>query len=121
MQRLQVVAPGEAEMMIAPLARHGKIELVPAGALERPAIVLDRLLQHVDGMRDEGVFFLVNNGHGGSRPKHKTKQLRSKLAQDFAAAQESATPHPRSRKRFHSFDRTGISPGFIPSCSCTDS
>ena len=42
-------------------------------------------------------------------PGHKTKQLRPKLAQDFAVAQESADSSFPSRKRFHSFDaRSGL-------------
>jgi hypothetical protein len=36
---------------------------------------------------------------------HKTKQLRTKLAQDFAPVQESGRYELTVCKRFHSFDR----------------
>jgi hypothetical protein len=89
-QRFQVVAPGEAEMMVAPFARDGKVEFVPAGTLERPAIIFHRPLQHIDGMRCQGELVLMNYCHARGS-SHKTKQLRTKLAQDFAMAQESRT------------------------------
>src|SRR6185312_10475172 len=67
MQRLQIVAPGKTEMMIAPAACHREIELVAARTLERPTIGFDGLLEHVDGMRRVGGFILVNDGHTGSK------------------------------------------------------
>ena len=87
--------------MVAPVARHRQVQLVAAGALERPAIVLHRALQHVEGMGREAEFVLVGDGHAGTldSAKHKTKQLRPKLAQDFVVAQESANSSSASAEK----------------------
>jgi hypothetical protein len=37
-------------MMIAPAAGNGQIQLIPPAALEGPAVVLDRTLEHVERM-----------------------------------------------------------------------
>ena len=50
MQRFEIVAPGKAEMMVAPFARHGQVQFVPARALKAPAVVLHRPLEQVDRM-----------------------------------------------------------------------
>ncbi len=49
-KRLQIVTPGEIEMMIRPTPRDGQIQFVPSGPFEMPAAVLDRLLEHVERM-----------------------------------------------------------------------
>jgi hypothetical protein len=50
MQRLQILAPREREVMIAPAPRHREIELVTPGPFERPAVLLHRPLEHIDRM-----------------------------------------------------------------------
>ena len=73
-QGFQVVAPGEAEMMVAPLARHGQIQFVPAGAFKGPAIILDGAFQHVDGMGGEVEIVLLDGRHTGEQPLANTKR-----------------------------------------------
>src|SRR5205085_11327298 len=59
MKRLQILAPGEAKMMIAPAPGYGEIEFVAPAALERPAMVLDRPFQHVERVEVNGRYLLM--------------------------------------------------------------
>jgi len=83
MQRLEVFPPGEVEMVIAPFTSDRQIQLITARPLERPAIGLNRPLQEVE--RVESSYLLVVDMHHAhkARSSHKTKQSRSKLAQDL--------------------------------------
>src|SRR5438105_13904911 len=74
MQGLQIFAPREAEMMIAPATGHRKVQFVAPAALERPAVVFDGLFEHVEGVKLDYMLFLQRDGHpkllGG--PKRST-------------------------------------------------
>src|SRR5712671_3603114 len=49
-QRLEVLTPRETEMIVAPAAGNREVDLVACRTFEGPAIVFDRLLQHVERM-----------------------------------------------------------------------
>src|ERR1700720_90175 len=59
MKRLHVLPPGDAEMMVAPAPGHREVQLVAPAALERPAMVFHRLLEHVERMEFDDRFFLL--------------------------------------------------------------
>src|SRR5512135_3081466 len=106
MQRLQVFAPRETEMMIAPAARDREVEFVASGAFESPAVLLDCALEHVDRVRGMNRFFLVNDRHPILQrvtASRAAKQSRSKLAQDFVAAPESDSTRLLTAPATHSF------------------
>ena len=48
MQRLDVVHPGEGDLVVGPLAAHQDGDLVVAGALERPVVGRGDPLDHVE-------------------------------------------------------------------------
>src|SRR5665213_2220818 len=76
MQRLKLLAPGEAEMMIAPASRDGEVQLVAACPFERPAIVLPRSVEHVERMGGGNGLVLMGKGHpallGAANQKRST-------------------------------------------------
>jgi len=89
-ERLELVPPRKAEMVVAPPARRRKeIDLVPGRSFEGPAVVLDRSLEHV-----QGVFQLVRwfggwqaSLRGPSKNASEiwgAKQVAMTLTQDFA-------------------------------------
>src|SRR3954463_6029952 len=51
MQRLDVVHPGEGNLVVAPLAAHQHGDLVVAGALERPVVDRGNAFDHVERIR----------------------------------------------------------------------
>src|SRR5579885_482297 len=55
-------------MMVAPAAADRKVQLIPPAAFERPAVVLHRLLEHVERMKREGGLFVVGDGHPAHSP-----------------------------------------------------
>src|SRR5262252_6024305 len=59
-QRLELIPPGEAKMIVAPAAADGEVYLVLPGAFKRPAILFDGMLEHV-----ERVFEGLGWGMGG--------------------------------------------------------
>src|SRR5258705_10284428 len=74
-QRLKVFAPGETEMIIAPAAGDREIYLVARRTFEGPAIVLDRLLQHVEGMlQGRKVFWCGQLHKRSSMRRRRAKQ-----------------------------------------------
>src|SRR5579862_1103575 len=111
MQRLQIIAPGETEMMVAPAAGHGKIELVAPASLEWPAVVFDRPFEHVERMEFDGRLFLMGQAHRQLLMLiGKTKQLAFNLTQDFVFRQESALQPFWGRCAIHNF-------GGAPACA----
>src|SRR5215467_2210626 len=60
MQGLELVPPGEAEMVVAPAAANRQVDLVLARTLEGPTILLNGMLKHV-----ERVFEGLGWGLGG--------------------------------------------------------
>jgi hypothetical protein len=63
LQRLEIFAPDQAEMVIAPAARHREIQLVAVGTLESPAIGLHRALKHVERVQDRLGFIEMGKTH----------------------------------------------------------
>jgi hypothetical protein len=51
MQRLEILHPGEGDVIVAPGTRDRDGDLVLAGALERPVMRLRHMLDDVDGMQ----------------------------------------------------------------------
>src|SRR6266568_2145442 len=76
MQRLEVFAPGETEMIIAPAASDREIDLVACRTFERPAIVLHRLLQHVERMMRRRKIFWCGK-------LHKSPSMRRRRAKQY--------------------------------------
>src|SRR5690242_18510760 len=70
-------------MMVAPLAGHRQVQLIPPRPLKSPAIGLHRAFQQIQGVQGiERLVVQMGDGHWRNS-SHKTKQLRSKLAQDL--------------------------------------
>src|SRR6185437_11268939 len=63
MQRLEVLAPGEAEMMVAPAPGDGEVQFVPLRAFEGPAIGLHRALDQVERVQHGLGFIEMGKTH----------------------------------------------------------
>ena len=65
MQRLDVVHPGEGDLVVGPLAGDQDGDLVVAGALERPVVARRQALDHVERI-DPGFVRVGDLGHAVS-------------------------------------------------------
>src|ERR1700679_515132 len=74
MQRLELLAPSEAEMVIAPAPGHRKIELVPPAALEGPTVVLHGMFQQIEGVRGGNELLMMHKGHKRAPGRETTKR-----------------------------------------------
>ncbi len=120
-QRLEVFAPGEAEMMVAPLAGDRRDSARPAPTARRPSHWLPPSAPKVERMQNALGFIDMGKLMRPDflDPRHKTKQLRTKLAQDFdkTRVRDSSSPArgkiPQVRVTAHSTLRRIDSPTTI--------
>src|SRR5579862_2864445 len=111
MQRLKVFAPGETKVMITPPSCDRQVEFVAPASLERPAVILDRPLEHIERMEFDGRFFLMGEAHRRLLMLvGKTKQLASSLTQDFVFRQESRLARLWGSRTIHNFNGTEFGP-----------
>src|SRR3954469_20208456 len=103
MQRLDVVHPGEGNLVVAPLAAHQHGDLVVAGALERPVVDRGDAFDHVERIRSR-VLRARDLRHAVSenwwlgfgwdaRQPHAMHQARSLGADNCDAESPEATAH----------------------------
>ena len=83
MQSLEIFHPGDGHLVIGPGAGHRNGDLIVAGPLERPGIVMCDLLDHVDRMAVASEFDL-EKFHADAFCRFGTPEKRSGGARDLS-------------------------------------
>lgn len=68
LQRLRVRLPVEGDVIVAPRARDADVQLIVAGAIERPVLRADNLLDEVDGVGRGHVMETRDQSHRSDSP-----------------------------------------------------